>query len=205
MFWILLAAAPLVLALVSLMMRPLYIHRGLSESEWRSRWFGDEFLPEAEPSGSRAIFIDASAESVWPWLTQIGQDRAGFYSYQWLENLAGAQMPDIRERRHEWSTRETGQKLRMAPKERYGPIAEMDIVAVEPNLGIVARNREGVWSFLLIPINSRRCRLVARGTWIPSRNWLARAMHSIVFDPIHYLMEWKMIRSIKALAESHSA
>jgi hypothetical protein len=41
---------------------------------------------------ARAVTIDAPVEDVWPWLAQIGQDRAGFYSYEWLENLAGCRM-----------------------------------------------------------------------------------------------------------------
>jgi hypothetical protein len=184
--------------------RPFFIHRGLSKSEWLAPWFGDDFVPGAAPGGSRAIVIDASASAVWPWLTQIGQDRAGFYSYRWLENMVGAKMPDVRELRLEWSTREVGQKLIMAPLERFGPIAAMDIVAVEVERAIVARNAEGVWSFILVPLEDDQCRLVARGTWLPTRNWFMRMMHVLVFDPIHFVMEWKMLRSIKHLAEHQS-
>ncbi|HLO98613.1 MAG TPA: hypothetical protein VK171_08465, partial [Fimbriimonas sp.] len=187
--------------LVDILSRPFYIHRGLTDTEWKSSWFGDEFVPGAAPGGSRALLIEAPAAAVWPWLTQIGQDRAGFYSYRWLENLVGAKMPDVRELRPEWSTRSVGQKLIMAPVERFGPIAAMDIVALEENRAIVTRNAEGVWSFLLVPISDNRCRLVARGTWLPARNWFLRLMHGLVFDPMHYVMEWKMLRSIKKLAE----
>ena len=38
---------------------------------------------------TRAITIDAPPSVVWPWLLQMGQDRAGFYTYNWLENLFG--------------------------------------------------------------------------------------------------------------------
>ena len=41
---------------------------------------------------THAITIRAPVEEVWPWLAQIGQDRGGFYSYEWLENLAGCEM-----------------------------------------------------------------------------------------------------------------
>ena len=36
--------------------------------------------------------IQAPVEQAWPWLAQLGQDRGGFYSYEWLENLAGCEM-----------------------------------------------------------------------------------------------------------------
>lgn len=201
MFLVLVLGLVVVALLIVIASRPYFIHRGLTEEEWKSSWFGDEYVPGAAPGGSRAILIEAPTTAVWPWLTQIGQDRAGFYSYRWLENLVGAKMPDVRELRTEWSTRSVGQKLIMAPVERFGPIAAMDIVAVEVDRAIVARNAEGVWSFLLVPISDKRCRLVARGTWLPSRNWFARLMHGVVFDPMHYVMEWKMVRSIKRLAE----
>ena len=48
---------------------------------------GDGVVPGATAQQTRAIGIDAPAERVWPWLAQIGQDRAGFYSYDVLENL----------------------------------------------------------------------------------------------------------------------
>lgn len=33
----------------------------------------------------RGVTIHATADDVWPWLAQLGQDRVGFYSYDWLE------------------------------------------------------------------------------------------------------------------------
>jgi hypothetical protein len=36
---------------------------------------------------TRAISIDAPPSAVWPWLLAIGQDRAGFLSNEYLENL----------------------------------------------------------------------------------------------------------------------
>lgn len=46
----------------------------------------------APPSSyfTRAITIDAPPSAVWPWLLAIGQDRAGFLSNDYLENLTGA-------------------------------------------------------------------------------------------------------------------
>ena len=41
---------------------------------------------------TRAVTVHAPIEDVWSWLVQIGQDRAGFYSYTKLENLVAAGM-----------------------------------------------------------------------------------------------------------------
>ena len=56
---------------------------------------GDETVPRPSVQHTRAVTIDAPAQQVWPWLAQIGQDRAGFYSYTWLENLAGCRMQTL--------------------------------------------------------------------------------------------------------------
>ena len=42
---------------------------------WMTRWG----MREGEGSG-HAVEIDAAPHEVWPWLAQIGQDRAGFYT-----------------------------------------------------------------------------------------------------------------------------
>ena len=41
---------------------------------------GDEIVPSAMLEVTHAITINAYAEQIWPWLIQIGQGRAGFYS-----------------------------------------------------------------------------------------------------------------------------
>ena len=66
-------------------------------SAWHLRWGaepqdeqrelpGDELLPEGGTRILHAVTIQAPVEQVWPWLAQLGQDRGGFYSYEWLEN-----------------------------------------------------------------------------------------------------------------------
>jgi hypothetical protein len=67
---------------------------------WRTKWGatdaevhrslpGDELVPHPKWGYAYAITIRASAVDVWPWLVQMGQDRGGMYSYEWLENLVG--------------------------------------------------------------------------------------------------------------------
>ncbi len=34
---------------------------------------------------TRAVTIAAPPEAVWPWLVQMGQDRAGLYTHNWVE------------------------------------------------------------------------------------------------------------------------
>lgn len=60
-----------------------------TEEEKKKTLPGDDLLG-SEPNrlrGSLAITVNAPKEKVWPYLAQIGQRRAGFYSFGWLERL----------------------------------------------------------------------------------------------------------------------
>lgn len=46
---------------------------------------GDELVPTPTAIDTRAITIDAPPDAVWPWLVQMGFDRAGWYSYDQLD------------------------------------------------------------------------------------------------------------------------
>src|SRR5262245_61133268 len=97
----LIRAGALALALLNLFaafylgVRPWYATWGASAQEVARSMPGDELVPAARPhaGSTRAITINAPTSAVWPWLVQLGQDRAGFYSYELLEDLVGCEMP----------------------------------------------------------------------------------------------------------------
>jgi hypothetical protein len=47
---------------------------------------GDDLVPDAEAIETRGITIRATPGEIWPWLTQMGYGRAGWYSYDALDN-----------------------------------------------------------------------------------------------------------------------
>ena len=84
------AALAGVLAVGSLpLLRTWSLQWGTTESELDAELPGDDLLPIADHQSTRAVSIRASADHVWPWLVQLGKGRGGFYSYDFLENLAG--------------------------------------------------------------------------------------------------------------------
>src|SRR5664279_652070 len=70
-------------------MRGSRAHWGLDEFLAARSYPGDELLLEPRWGWTHGVEIDAPLQRVWPWVAQMGSDRAGFYSYEWLENLAG--------------------------------------------------------------------------------------------------------------------
>jgi hypothetical protein len=47
---------------------------------------GDELIPNPVDTLTHATTIHCSRIELWPWLAQMGADRAGWYSYDWIDN-----------------------------------------------------------------------------------------------------------------------
>jgi hypothetical protein len=60
---------------------------GASPDEITGGVVGDELVPHATLVATRAITLAERPERVFPWLRQMGFGRAGWYSYDWLDNL----------------------------------------------------------------------------------------------------------------------
>jgi len=83
---ILLGAALVVVVLFSNVYRPWARTWGATEEEVLRAMPGDEIVPQPTFEATRAVTINASPEQIWPWIIQIGYGRAGFYSYDRLDN-----------------------------------------------------------------------------------------------------------------------
>jgi hypothetical protein len=176
-----------------LSLRRRMLRWGATDAELAKELPGDELVPGAPAASTRAVTIDAPVEDVWPWLAQIGQDRGGFYSYEWLENLAGCRIHNADRIHPEWQHRELGEIVRM--HWAFG----MPIVRFEANRALVL---EGWGAFVLKPLDRRRTRLIARGYRKPG---LAGLWDLLLIELPHFLMERKMLLGIKTRVERESA
>jgi hypothetical protein len=61
---------------------------GATDQEVRAPMPGDDLLAKASFNATRAITIQAPPGAVWPWIVQIGYDRAGWYSYDLFDHGA---------------------------------------------------------------------------------------------------------------------
>src|SRR4249920_3138918 len=58
---------------------------GIDPDEGRRVLPGDQVVPDPMAIETRGITIDAPPERVWPWLMQMGFGKAGWYSYDRLD------------------------------------------------------------------------------------------------------------------------
>lgn len=138
---------------------------------------------------TNAVRIDAPAEAVWPWIAQIGQDRGGFYSYTWLENLAGCRMRNADRVHPEWQHREIGETVLLHPA------TGLNVLRPEPGHALVL---EGDWSLVVEPDGPGRCRLLARS---PAPSSLAGTAYGLLLELPHFIMQRRMLLEIKRRAE----
>jgi hypothetical protein len=168
--------------------RPWLRRWGATHEECARRLPGD---PGAKPlvQATRAVTVHAPAREVWRWLVQIGQDRGGFYSYDWLENLAGCQVDSAEEIHDEWQHREAGDPLYLFPG--YAT----RLADVQAPYALVIEN----WgAYVVEPVDESTCRLLARSTI--ERNG-AGVMYVLLIELPHAIMERKMLLGIKQRAE----
>lgn len=176
------------------LVRPWLQNWGSTASE-RAAWYpGDDPVgPEPGIKITRAVTVEAPADAVWPWIAQIGQARGGFYTYDWLENLAGCQIHSADRVHPEWQEVHVGTPIGMAPD--FGT----DVEAVVPGRALVLRN----WgSYVVEPAGEHRSRLIARAT---QPKGLPSLFYALVVELPHAVMERRMLLGIKERAEAAAA
>jgi hypothetical protein len=186
---------------------PVYRTWGTRPEEHRLTLLGDQAGRQPSLEIQHSVTVNAAPEAVWPWLAQLGQDRAGFYSYDWLERLFGADIHNSTVIRPEWQHRDVGELVRATQPDYLGgvlgPNLGWPVQAFEPNRALVLQ----YWgTFALIPLPDGSTRFVIR-TAIGHRQtpvWAA-ALDMLSFQLPHFIMERRMMLRIKALAESTPA
>jgi hypothetical protein len=157
---------------------------------------GDELKPGRTGHSTQAITIDAPPDVIWQWLVQVGQDRAGFYTYTWLENLTGADIHNVDEIRPEWQHLAVGDGWRLLPPDYLGDVgkeAVMPVLGVDPGHALIV---EMFGAYIIEPIDEHTSRLIVRG-----ETGAASLLSTMIVDPMVYTMGKRMLLGLKARAE----
>lgn len=195
-------------ALYGLYVRPWHLRWGATDAELTQRWPGDELVAAPATRAVRAVTVNARAQDVWPWIMQVGRERGGFYSYTWLENLIGADIHNVYQRMPGLADRKPGDTVWMGPEDKFNGMARMAVASIIPNRAMVLvpptdaerASREGVadgvWSFVLCRGSNDTTRFV-----MLSASSKRRTSDVLFWEPAHFVMERKMMLTLKELAE----
>ena len=200
---------------LSPLLAPCYRRWGATAEEALRRLPGDELAPHPRSEITCAIAVQAPVGEVWPWLLQLGCRRAGWYSYDLLDN--GGQ-PSADRILPEHQHLAIGDEILLTPR---GPLA-MPVVALEPQRALVLGGTmntstgegvapgealpkayyTGINAFVLEPDGSGTTRLVFRQRldWSPA---LANTLiYRLFLEPISSVMGRKMLKGIKRRVEA---
>jgi len=191
-------------AVYARVIQPWHVRWGATDDEVRMPMPGDEIAPSPNMASTRAISVEAPPEAVWQWLVQIGQGRGGLFSYDWLENLIGSDIHTLHEIRPELQHLAPGDEVRMGP-EGY-PFFR--VVSVQPRQALVLQAADpktgepapASWAFVLRPQDGGT-RLVSRQRNQFEPTPASFLLWRVLTEPASFVMEQKMLRTLKALAE----
>lgn len=170
---------------------------------------GDDLLPSPDLMATRAISIAAPPSAVWPWIAQLGQNRGGLYTYDWLENLFGVEMHSADTVEPALQVRSVGDDVNLAPQVALS-VAHLDEQHDLVLRGGVATDGTGAgapydftWAFVLRPQPDGTTRLVVRERYAYLTDWAAVLVEPI--EMVSFLMTERMLRGIRDRAERRTS
>jgi hypothetical protein len=137
--------------------RPWQLRWGATDEEVARAIPGDDVVKQPTFNATRAVTIQARPEEIWPWLVQIGIKRAGWYSYDWIDNLG---IPSAERILPEWQHVAVGDLIPISPDGRVGQWVK----AFEPNQWMLWWDNKGdvTWYWGLYPQDDSSTRLITR-------------------------------------------
>lgn len=173
---------------------PWHRRWGATPSEATMTMPGDDLLPAGAGQTTRAVAIRAPPSEIWPWLVQIGYGRAGWYSYDRIDNdgrpSATRIVPELQDL-------QVGDRIEMVPG--MGPTVRW----MDPPRFLLCGGGRDTWCLGLYLNDDGTTRLVSRWRQAWERG-PATAFWLMISDPGAFVMERKMLLNLKARIERTS-
>jgi hypothetical protein len=157
---------------------------------------GDELVADAKIRWNHAITIRAHPADIWPWLVQMGCRRAGWYSYDGLDNGG---VPSAERIVPELQRVQTGDIFPMTPKAKDRFVVRV----VEPDRALVLGDDAGQmsWAFVLEPAGETTTRLITRSRGAIDRLALG-LMLKVFWHPLDFGMQRRQLLNLRRLVET---
>jgi len=209
------AAAIAGTAILAPLLRSRYCHWGATDEEAALAISGDALVPRPKSQLTMGVTVEAPASAVWPWFLQLGCQRAGWYSYDLLDNGGVLSATRIIP---EFQQLEVGDIIKNMPKGDSGfPVAIIDPYRqltmagttdtetgeeVDPNKPGLEKYFSGNQTFLLQEIDEHRTRLIFR----MRIDWSPTLLNNIAFkgvaEPLSFVMARKTLLNVGRRAEA---
>ena len=189
---------------------------GTTEDEANAHLPGDELVRNHKLRMTWGITVNAPIEDVWLWVVQMGQGRGGFYTYQFLENIAGCQIfnADRILPEHQQIPLEAGvalapdMSMNVALHEEghyfflhsYMDMTTMEVV--DPKQDTLPEKFMDIgWGFYLKIIGENQTRFLSR--WLTDYDpaFINKVSVNLFLEPIGFVMGRKMLIGTKQRAE----
>lgn len=197
-----------------LVIRPRLLRWGATPVEVHQPYPGAGLIPGGRRVATMAVTIGAPRAQVWRWLVQMGCNRAGWYSWDRLDNDANPSADRIHP---EWQDVSVGDHL---PSTSSGQVW-FEIAELEPERFLALRSaldlRHGrsfdtntkpprfcsysTWCFLLDELSGPRTRLVVSGYARSNPRALTATLDVLLWEPVHWLMQTRQFANLKRRAE----
>jgi hypothetical protein len=204
---------------------------GATRAEARQPLPGDHLVPAPRTAFTRAITLRAPPEHVWPWLVQIGSHRAGWYSYDRLDNAgvpsAARILPELQDLKPGdtiWASPDGTLAFHVAnleppralvlsgPLDQSSPFDQRgSAYAGAASLDQLGQTRAS-WAFVLVPLAPSANGLNGAPAAGAATRLLVRfradyppnplsTLAGALLEPLSFLMERKMLLGLKARVE----
>lgn len=197
--------------------RPRLLRWGATDDEARAPYPGADLIPDGTRGGTMAVTINAPPARVWPWLVQMGYRRAGWYSWDLLDNFG---RPSADRIHSEWQRISVGDILAgpdaaeaekawevaaLVPERFLGLRASFDLRGhrFNPSQARPRYYTDSLWGFLLEELPGGHTRLVVSGYWSLRPRWLQPLLSFAVLEWTHWIMQMRQFANLKHRAEAY--
>ncbi|MEP7375739.1 MAG: hypothetical protein ABI675_20245 [Chitinophagaceae bacterium] len=189
-----------------LFVRSFLMHWGSTTTEISKYYAGDSILLQPDYENTLTITINKPASAIWPWVAQMGLNKAGFYSFTWLENFFGCKLHNANRIHPEWQNPQPGDYEPVCASAEKNNMKGWTIAIAIINKALVYKSSpDSSWmmGFYIDSVSKNKSRLVTRMRYItPKQFWLCIA-DKVWMEWAHCIMQKGSINGIKKRAEKN--